>query len=435
MDIPNYDSGEKSNNGFKQLYKYMPKNTFRMLMAGYSGLGKTNLLSHILQYPLTYYGQIHLYAKNLDQDKYMNLIDKMNGISEQVGYPVLMASNDEIIPVNQLQDTDMQRVIIFDDYVCEKVQKPLIDYFIQGRHKNCSVIYLTQSFYGCPKAIRLNCSHFCLYDFPSSRERNLISQELGIDKEKYIKATNKPYSFCYVDKPMKTGKRNFMEYIIYLYMGVFNDNSENDHFGHFKFSAERGPPGPQGPKGQPGVGYKLTSGGNFDIDGKRLTDVADSIDDGDVVNLKVLKENTQVSQNNYHLQPSFRFYKEFGDNSQFTVGSPPNTSSNHFFQGEACSSIKMKGNQLDSGSYTSIFEIFVIGDAGGFLVDDTIIYHVYGDSHYTINTFDSDKIDSQYTKAINQFTTDGGAGVHNGIKFQIRYFGSHYNKNLRFLFY
>ena len=179
-----------------------------MLIAGNSGSGKTNTLMHILQAPLVYYDQIHLYAKNLDQDKYINLIDKMNGISEQVGYPVLIASNDEIIPVDQL-DNDMQRVVIFDDYVCEKVQKPLIDYFIQGRHKNCSVIYLTQSFYGCPKSIRLNCSHFCLYDFPSSRERNLISQELGIDKEKYIKATNKPYSFCYVDKPKKTVKRNF----------------------------------------------------------------------------------------------------------------------------------------------------------------------------------------------------------------------------------
>ena len=48
----------------------------------------------------------------------------------------------------------------------------------------------------------------------------------------------------------------------------------------------------------------------------------------------------------------------------------------------------MKGDQLPSGSYTSIFEIFVIGDDGGFRVD-TIIYHVYGDSHYMINTFDS----------------------------------------------
>ena len=95
----------------------------------------------------------------------------------------------------------------------------------------------------------------------------------------------------------------------------------------------------------------------------------------------------------------------------------------------------MKGNQLPSGSDTSIFEIFVIGDAGGFRVDDTIIYQVYGDSHYTIDTFDSDKIDSQYTKSIIQFTTDGRAGVDDGIKFQIKYFGSHYNKNVRFIFY
>ena len=85
----------------------------------------------------------------------------------------------------------------------------------------------------------------------------------------------------------------------------------------------------------------------------------------------------------------------------------------------------MIGDNLPSGSYTSIFELFVIGDAGCFRVDDTIIYHVYGDSHYTIYTFDSDKIDSQYTKSIIQFTTDGGAGVHDGIKFQIKYFGSH----------
>ena len=235
-------------------------------------------------------------------------------------------------------------------------------------------------------------------------------------------------------------------------MGIFNDNSQNDHYGHFKV-VERGPPGP---KGDAGVGYELTSNGNYDIDGKRLTDVADSIGDNDAVNLKVLKEHTQVSQNNYHLQPSFKIFKDFGDKSQLTVGSPPNTSPDHFFQnhkahndayiiekegydtgfgGEAWSSIKIKGNQLESGSYTSIFEIFVIGDAGGFLVDDTIIYHVYGDSHYTINTFDSDKIDSQYTKSIIQFTTDGGAGVDDGIKFQIRYYGSQYNKNLKFLFY
>ena len=108
-------------------------------------------------------------------------------------------------------------------------------------------------------------------------------------------------------------------------MGIFNDNSQNDHYGHFKV-VERGL------KGDAGVRFKLTDDGNYDIDGKRLTDVADSIGDNDAVNLKVLKEHTQVSQNNYHLQPSFKIFKDFGDKSQLTVGSPPNTSPDHFFK-------------------------------------------------------------------------------------------------------
>ena len=95
----------------------------------------------------------------------------------------------------------------------------------------------------------------------------------------------------------------------------------------------------------------------------------------------------------------------------------------------------MNNNPIASGTYRASFEIFVIGDAGGFLVDDTIIYQVYGDSHYIIITFDSDKINSQYTKSIIHFTTDGRAGVDDGIKLQLKYFGSQYNKNIKFLFY
>ena len=215
----------------------------------------------------------------------------------------------------------------------------------------------------------------------------------------------------------------------------------------------KGQPGPPGPSG---VGYKLTADGNFDIDTKRLTNLAESVDDNDAVSLKVLKEHTQVSQNNYHLQPSFKIYKDFGDKSQLTNGAYPKTPSNHFFNnhkahhdpyivdkeaddtgfsGEAWSSMKLKGNQLESGSYTVIFEIFVLGSSGSFLVDDTIIYHVYGDSHYSITTFNSNKINGQYTRSMIQFTTDGGAGADDGIKFQIKYFGSQYNNNIKFLFY
>ena len=122
-------------------------------------------------------------------------------------------------------------------------------------------------------------------------------------------------------------------------------------------------------RGLPGVGFKLTDDGNYDIDGKRLTNVsqpidardvatkayidgnkldvilrdgsqnmtgnldmnnnkitslADSTDDNDAVNLKVLKNYTQVSQNNYHLQPSFQFFKNFGDRREIVIGQPGN---------------------------------------------------------------------------------------------------------------
>ena len=40
--------------------------------------------------PLLYYDKIYLYAKNLEQEKYQNLVNKMNeASSEEVGYNVM----------------------------------------------------------------------------------------------------------------------------------------------------------------------------------------------------------------------------------------------------------------------------------------------------------------------------------------------------------
>ena len=145
MEIPNYDSNSKTSNNYKRLYKYMPDDTFRMLICGGSGSGKTNLLYHMLTEPLVFYDQIHLYAKNLEQEKYQNMIKKFDEISQSVGYNVLICNNNEIVPVENMEN-EAQKVVIFDDFVCEKNQKPLIDYFIRGRHKNCSVIFFVSEF-------------------------------------------------------------------------------------------------------------------------------------------------------------------------------------------------------------------------------------------------------------------------------------------------
>ena len=97
--------------------------------------------------------QVHLYGKNLEPEKYRHVIETMKHISGQLGYDIIHCNNDDMKPVNSLE-RDSQKIVTFDDFICNKNQKPLIDYFIQGRHKNCSVIYLSQSFYKTPKDIR-----------------------------------------------------------------------------------------------------------------------------------------------------------------------------------------------------------------------------------------------------------------------------------------
>ena len=72
MEIPNYDSDCGNDKKFNQLYPYMPKDTFRMLICGNSGSGKTNLLYHMLIKPLIHYAEIYLYAKNREQENIKN---------------------------------------------------------------------------------------------------------------------------------------------------------------------------------------------------------------------------------------------------------------------------------------------------------------------------------------------------------------------------
>jgi len=69
--------------------------------------------------------------KNLEQSKYQNLMDKFKTIGDEVGFDVIELSNDKIEPVSELTD-DSQKLVIFDDSVYEKNQKPLIDHFTRA---------------------------------------------------------------------------------------------------------------------------------------------------------------------------------------------------------------------------------------------------------------------------------------------------------------
>ena len=140
----------------------MPSKRFRMLICGPSGSGKTNALVHMLLRPLMYYDKVYLYAKNIDQEKYKLLSNELNKVAKKNKFSfdkIYKYSNNEIKDVDELENK-LQKVVIFDDYICDNNQDEIIKYFIQGRHKSCSVIYLSQSYYKTDKNIRLNCDHF-----------------------------------------------------------------------------------------------------------------------------------------------------------------------------------------------------------------------------------------------------------------------------------
>ena len=228
-------------------------------------------------------------------------------------------------------------------------------------------------------------------------------------------------------------------------MGIFNDNSQNNNTGG------SGQPGLPGQKGDPGIGFKLTADGNFDLDNKQIKNLSGGTDKSDAVNYGQLLEHTENHQNNYHLQPSFTFYRNFGNEVIVPQSNTIKIDSNHNhhglnwivkegldsgFGGQAWVSLKMTNN-LAAGVYTVVFETFaaiynIFTGSVTQLNNETLFQQVHGDANYKIITFSHD-YQTTHSKAFIQFTSNGQAGE---ITFQIRYYGSSYNNpTLNFLFF
>ena len=223
-------------------------------------------------------------------------------------------------------------------------------------------------------------------------------------------------------------------------MGIFNDNSQNNNTGGS---------GQPGQKGDPGIGFKLTADGNFDLDNKQIKNLSGGTDKSDAVNYGQLLEHTANHQDNYHLQQSFSFFKNFGDQAAVPQSSQIKFPSNHNhhglyyiskegsnngFGGQAWASLKMT-NTLSAGFYTVIFETFAglkDGNNVTYLNNETLLQQVHGDSHISILDFNHD-YQTTHSKAIIKFTTDGQSAE---INFEIRYYGSSFNNsNLNMLFF
>ena len=167
-------------------------------------------------------------------------------------------------------------------------------------------------------------------------------------------------------------------------------------------SGEKGGSGERGEQGLPGIGFKLTDDGNFDIDGKRLTDVSQPVDSGDATTKAYVdREIGHHTGNFYHLRQSFTFYDSSGTELALSTDSITGLVSDYkhgYYKisksGDESTysyvSIKIRNN-LPQSTYSALFYLYGYRNNSIMIGLDLgpILYGVDG-SNYNIKKYDDD---------------------------------------------
>ena len=91
---------------------------------------------------------------------------------------ILSNKAEEIQPPDKL-DKNKKNLIVFDDVVNEKNQYIMEMYFTRGRHNKCSVIYLSQNYFGLPvQSIRDNSNILILFKLKRKSDINNIYHQM-----------------------------------------------------------------------------------------------------------------------------------------------------------------------------------------------------------------------------------------------------------------
>ena len=197
-------------------------------------------------------------------------------------------------------------------------------------------------------------------------------------------------------------------------------------------SDEKDGSGERGEQGLPGIGFKLTDDGNFDIDGKRLTDVSLPVDGGDATTKAYVDgEIGHHTGNFYHLRQSFTFYDSSGTKLALSTDNitglvtdykhgyykiPKSGDDNYF----STLDIKIRNN-LPQSTYSALFYLY--GYRNNSIMSGVdlgpILFGVDG-TNYNILKYDDDDTTQtrNHTKGVIWFTSDGSAGsIELGLRF------------------
>ncbi len=174
-----------------QSHPASPSWTFRMLVTGKSGSGKTNILGNLFLGDKAEYiykgkkgGSRYIACDDLivcgyhPDERIWAFVRYMYGIIskdpkapyyENIRFSYI---SPEKIPIVRAFSPERSTVIVFED-IClapEYIQNQIGQFFGNGRHRNISSIYVTQKYHKAPIFIRENASHLVVFNSGSSHE-------------------------------------------------------------------------------------------------------------------------------------------------------------------------------------------------------------------------------------------------------------------------
>jgi hypothetical protein len=129
-----------------------------------------------------------------------------------------------------------------------------INFVIKHRHYNTSLIIVTQAYKAIPKSIRTNCNALICFEIPNKSELKVIYEEWpeNMDEDEWMRvykeATDRPYSFLYLNNHFPRGQRafiNFEQRIRLVEKKIHtvedkDDNSSSDDSSSDKYRSEDG---------------------------------------------------------------------------------------------------------------------------------------------------------------------------------------------------
>ena len=152
----------------------------RLLIIGSSGSGKTTLLLNFIYKRLIPYTNLYVFSKSLEQSSYIKLQKRFKNIELNIKKKIsyFFSSCEDIIPLSECKPNSL---IIFDDCILEN-QSIIKEYFVMGRHKNISCIYLSQCFSKVDiQLIRNNLNMLCIFKQNEHYTKKIYDNFVGSD--------------------------------------------------------------------------------------------------------------------------------------------------------------------------------------------------------------------------------------------------------------